>query len=107
MHKDEHVHFLFSTGLVDSRPLDLNPAGYLDFIAPELPLSAGEYSLVLWIECKRIVQDSIIGVAQLTVIDGDFCGTGRNYPPGWAGRCVLAKHHWRNDETFPATAIHG
>jgi lipopolysaccharide transport system ATP-binding protein len=103
VHKDEHVYFLLSTELVDTRQLDLFPSGYLDFIVPELPLSAGEYYLVPFIECNNVIQDCVIGAAQLSVIDGDFYGTGRNYPNGWQGRCVLVKHSWQNSEVSVLT----
>ena len=103
--KDEQVYFLLSTELVDRRQLDLH-YGYLDFIVPDLPLSVGEYYLISWLESNGIVQDSIIGAAQLSVIDGDFYGTGRNYPAAWEGRCVLVKHHWRQWEKGNVVAEH-
>jgi homopolymeric O-antigen transport system ATP-binding protein len=94
--KDEHVYFLMSTELVDKRQLDLEGRGAVDFVIAELPLSAGEYSLQSFIECRGVIQDWVVGAASLTVIDGDFYGTGRNYPDGWQGKTVLVRHHWRH-----------
>jgi len=94
VHKDEHVYFLLSTELVSRQQLNLKGIGYLDFVIPDLPLSAGEYYLNSFIESNKIIEDWVIGAAMLSIVDGDYFGTGRNYPEGWQGRCVLVKHHW-------------
>jgi hypothetical protein len=31
----------------------------------------------------------------LQVVDGDFFGSGRQYPEGWEGKGVLVPHEWR------------
>jgi lipopolysaccharide transport system ATP-binding protein len=95
IHKDERVYFLMSTELVNKTQLDLKGNGYIDFIVPELPLSQGTYYLVPFVESNHIIQDWIVGGAQLSVTDGDFYGTGKNYPRGWQGASVLVKHRWR------------
>jgi hypothetical protein len=35
----------------------------------------------------------------MTVVDGDFYGTGKTFPPGWQGKSVLVKHRWQQNET--------
>ncbi len=95
IHKDERVYFLMSTELVDKTQLDLVGDGYIDFIVPELPLSQGTYYLVPFVESNHVIQDYIVAAAKLSVTDGDFYGTGKNYPRGWQGATVLVKHTWK------------
>lgn len=96
--RGEHDYFLLSTDLVDKRQLDLHHDGHIDIIVPELPLSASTYDLTTFIQSQGEVQDCVDYAAQMSVVDGDFYGTGRNYPPGWAGRAVLIKHSWRQTQ---------
>jgi homopolymeric O-antigen transport system ATP-binding protein len=95
IHKDERVYFLMSTELVNKAQLDLKGNGFIDFIVPELPLSQGTYYLVPFVESNHVIQDYVVGAAKLSVTDGDFYGTGKNYPLGWQGASVLVKHTWR------------
>lgn len=94
VHRNERAYFLLSTELVDKTQLDLSGNGHVDFILPELPLSESDYSLASFIESNGTIQDAVTGAAELPVIDGDFFGTGRNYPDGWRGQSVLVRHHW-------------
>lgn len=91
----ETAYFLMSTDLVDSTPLDLHGEGWIDFRLPELPLSGGNYYVMSYVESNRDVQDWIHNAALLTVVDGDFYGTGKTYPPGWRGKCVLVQYSWK------------
>ena len=85
-----------STELVDTRQLDLEGGGFIDFIVPELPLSEGNYLLHVYLESNGQMQDWIMDAAEMSVVDGDFYGTGRNYPsPLWRGSTVLVKYQWR------------
>jgi len=93
--KDEAPYFLLSTDLVDDSPLALAGEGWVDFIVPELPLSAGGYALSTYVAADGETQDEVAHAVEFPVVDGDFYGTGRNYPPGWQGRSVLVKHSWR------------
>src|SRR6516164_4186531 len=93
--KDERLLMLLSTELVSTRQLDLYGDGYIDFIIPELPLSSSTYYLTSFIQTNGIVQDWVERAATMSVVDGDFYGTGRNYPQGWEGQVVLVKHYWR------------
>ncbi|MEX5217608.1 MAG: ABC transporter ATP-binding protein [Nitrospira sp.] len=94
--------FLMSTELVDSMPLELRGEGFIDFTLPELPLSGGLYHLVSFVESDRDIQDWVHNAALLSVVDGDFYGTGKTYPPGWQGKCVLVKYNWKVTETVPS-----
>lgn len=92
--KDDRPFINLSTELVEDRRLDLKETGYLDFIVPEFPLSRGNYLLTTFVETNKEIQDWVLDAADLPVIDGDFYGTGRNYPKGWDGKTVLVKHKW-------------
>jgi lipopolysaccharide transport system ATP-binding protein len=94
--------FLMSTELVDSMPLELRGEGFIDFTLPELPLSGGVYHIMSFVESDRDIQDWVHNAALLSVIDGDFYGTGKTYPPGWQGKCVLVKYNWKVTETVPS-----
>ncbi len=96
--------FLMGTELVDSTPLELRGEGFIDFTLPELPLSGGLYHIMSFVESDQDIQDWIHNAALLPVVDGDFYGTGKTYPPGWQGKCVLVKYNWRITETLPAAA---
>ncbi len=101
----ETAYFLMSTDLVDSSPLELHGEGWIDFRLPELPLSGGNYFVMSYVENDREVQDWIHNAALLTVVDGDFYGTGKTYPPGWKGKCVLVKYSWQQRDKAPLHAF--
>jgi lipopolysaccharide transport system ATP-binding protein len=94
VYRHGQVLFLASTELVQNRELVLGGEGYIDCIIDELPFSKGEYYLNPFIETNKVIQDYVEAAARMSVIDGNFYGTGRNYPPGWEGRTVLVKHAW-------------
>ena len=95
IHKNGAAYFLASSELVRNDELILKDKGFVDCVFPELPLSKGEYYLNSFVEAGKNIQDWVEGASTLSVVDGDFYGTGRNYPPGWEGQTVLVKHHWR------------
>ncbi len=98
VHKSEALYFLLSTDLVDKTQIDLEGEGTIDLIVPELPLTAGTYDLTTFIQSGPDVQDWVDRAAEMSVIDGDFYGTGRNYPPDWRGTTVLVHHSWRHQK---------
>jgi len=93
--RNERPYFNLSTELIDTRSLNLSGEGYLDFIIDRLPLSQSTYNLTSFIEADGIVQDWVEAAAEMYVLDGNFYGTGRNYPKGWAGVGVLLDYEWR------------
>jgi hypothetical protein len=94
--KDGISYFHLSTELVDIRQLDLEGSGYIDFIVPGLPLSEGNYLLHVYLESNGETQDWVMDAAEMSVVDGDFYGTGRNYVSReWRGATVLVKYHWQ------------
>lgn len=95
IHINGTAYVLLSSELVTNDELVLTGDGFVDCIIPGLPLSRGEYYLSSFIEANKTIQDWVEGAAVLSVIDGDFYGTGRNYPPGWEGQTILVKHHWK------------
>jgi lipopolysaccharide transport system ATP-binding protein len=99
--RDERPYLVLSTDLVDTRQLDIEGEGYIDFILPNLPLSAGNYTIATSIRSNNELQDYILRAAELSVIDGDFFGTGKAMIMGWHGQVVLAKHQWRLDRDLP------
>ena len=61
-----------------------------------IPLTAGTYDLTTYIQSGPDIQDWVDRAAEMSVTDGDFYGTGRNYPPDWRGATVLVHHSWRH-----------
>ena len=88
------TYFLASTELHTDECLTLAPEGFIDCIVPQLPLSLGVYYLGPFIEVNGIIEDWLDSAATLRVEDGNFYGTGKDYPSGWDGKTVLVKHHW-------------
>jgi len=43
---------------------------------------------------NREVEDWLTSAVTLHVVDGDFFGSGCQYPQGWQGKCVLVPHSW-------------
>lgn len=95
--KDGRYYFNLSTELVDTRQLDLEGSGFIDFVVPELPLSEGNYLLHVYLESNGEMQDWLMDAAVMSVVDGDYYGTGRNYPSAlWRGATVLVKYKWKH-----------
>ncbi len=86
--------FVCSTELTKDQPSSLPPSGAIRCVIPELPLSQGHYHLTLFFENNRVIQDWLKSALTLDVLDGDFFGTGKQYPDGWQGKCVLVHHLW-------------
>jgi lipopolysaccharide transport system ATP-binding protein len=85
---------MMPTDVATRRRLDLQGVGYVDFSIPELPLSAGDYVLEFFVDSSGVAQDELAAARSLSVVDGDFYGSGRDYPVGWAGKYVLVKFGW-------------
>lgn len=89
--KNDRPYIMLSTEVITTRRLDLEGNGHLDYTVPDFPLSAGEYGLDFYIESNGTMQDALVCAFPLSVIDGDFYGSGRNYPEGWQGQYVLVR----------------
>ena len=94
------IYIVTSTDLHIDGCLTLSPKGFIDCIVEELPLSLGTYYLSPYFELNGVTQDFIEAAAILQVEDGNFYGTGKDYPPGMDGKTVLVRHRWE-----PATDI--
>jgi homopolymeric O-antigen transport system ATP-binding protein len=88
------VYFLASTELHTDEPLNLSHEGFIECIVDELPLSLGTYYLSPFMEVNGVIQDWLESVATFHVEDGNFYGTGKDYPQGWEGKTVLVRHRW-------------
>jgi lipopolysaccharide transport system ATP-binding protein len=88
------LFFLASTELHIDDCLTLSPKGFIDCVVDELPLSVGTYYLAPYFELNGVTQDWVDSAAILQVEDGNFYGTGKDYPPGYDGKTVLVKHRW-------------
>jgi lipopolysaccharide transport system ATP-binding protein len=88
------TYFLASTELHSDQSLNLPPDGFIDCIVEELPLSLGTYYLGIFMEVNSVIQDWLESSATLHVEDGNFYGTGKDYPLGWDGKTVLVRHRW-------------
>jgi len=88
------TYFLASTELYIDGCVSLAPDGFIDCIVDELPLSLGTYYLGPFIEVNGVIQDWLDSAATLYVEDGNFYGTGKDYPLGWDGKTVLVRHRW-------------
>ncbi len=85
--------------LVSNEEVILGESGYVDCIIPTLPLTRGDYALNPYLESGKEIEDWVENGIILGVADGDFYGSGRDYPPGWEGTTVLIKHNWAFSNT--------
>jgi lipopolysaccharide transport system ATP-binding protein len=86
------IFFVLSSDLVHKKHIEIHNDGYIDFEIESLPLSRGEYYLTVFLESYDGIEDWVDGAAKFEVEDGDFYGTGKNYPKGWDGKTVLVRH---------------
>jgi lipopolysaccharide transport system ATP-binding protein len=88
------VLFNCSSELVPNRLKNIPGSGAVDLMIDKLPLTAGTYQLNLFFEVDGVIADYLLGGVSLNVVDGNFYGAGRDYPPGWEGKGVLVPHSW-------------
>lgn len=94
LNRNERPLFLLSTDMVDTRQIDLQGSGYIDFRVPSLPLTEGNYYFILWLFTNGELQDFVDHAMEMSVVGGDFFGTSRSCPIGWEGQIVLVHHSW-------------
>jgi lipopolysaccharide transport system ATP-binding protein len=80
---------------VTATPLHFGERGCVDCVIDRLPLSEGDYPLVLFLEVAGVVQDRIDHEVVLPVVGGDFFGCGNSVPRTARGRkLVLIDQRW-------------
>lgn len=93
--RGEEYRFALSTRQTASGDVHFAGDGYVDFVIPHLPLTDGKYSLDVSLE-SQMVHDVIADAAEMSVVDGDFFGTGRVLPAeNWKDPGVLIPHQLR------------
>jgi lipopolysaccharide transport system ATP-binding protein len=99
-----HQLFVCSTALTARDDVELGRRGLAVCTIPDFPLTAGEYAMTLTLESNQELEDQIQSSARLSVLDGDFFGTGRQCPAGWEGRSVIVRHAWSVEGAPPVEA---
>jgi lipopolysaccharide transport system ATP-binding protein len=84
--------FACLSSVAQSAPLVLKPGGRLLLRIPRLPLMAGLYTYTAWISAGGTLEDLVRDAGNLSVVGGDFFGTGR-LPPNAVGD-FLIPHTW-------------
>ncbi len=92
------IFFVCSTEMTSKEPQNLPPCGAVRCVIPRLPLSQGRYNLTVFLEVNREIEDWLPAAVPLQVVDGDFFGSGRQYPEGWEGKGVLVPHRWEIEQ---------
>jgi homopolymeric O-antigen transport system ATP-binding protein len=96
MSNNPRPYFELSTDLVYKSSLQLSGRGHVEFVVPDVPLPGGTYHLNTCIASDgKVVQDLVEDAVKLTVVDGDYYGTGKLYHGGWHRRSVLVRHSCR------------
>jgi len=73
-------------------PLTLIPGARLHCRIPRLPLMPGVYTFTIGCRVNETLGDLVSDAGKLSVVEGDFYGTGK-LPPGTAGDFLVA-HDW-------------
>jgi lipopolysaccharide transport system ATP-binding protein len=90
----EHL-FTCWTDMLNSNFEQLFPDERLICEIPKLPLSAGRYSFNIYCEVNGVLADWVLQAGVLSVVEGDYFGTGRMPPQSHGG--LLVDHQWRRD----------
>jgi lipopolysaccharide transport system ATP-binding protein len=87
-----HLSSPVSGALLDEIPGE----GVARCVVPRCPLPAGQYRIHIWAEIANQPIDWIEFACELTIVQGDFFGSGKAPPP--THRAVLVDHGWTVDE---------
>ena len=102
--RDGQTSFVVSTAMASSDVLDLRGGDWVDFTIPAFPLVGGRYLVDAHLTAGLEAQDAVWAATEVSVVDGDFFGTGRTAPmKGWKSMGVLVKHDYRLGAATPAT----
>jgi lipopolysaccharide transport system ATP-binding protein len=83
------LSIVLSTEMVLNNSVSINEGTCLDFEIEKFPLTKGEYIMTLFLECNSEIEDWLNDVFTFSVEDGNFYGTPKLYPAGYAGKTVL------------------
>lgn len=100
--REERYFFVLATETTVPREMVLDGAGVIEVTVPALPLGGGEYDLSTYIGSGAIRHDFVERAGKLSVVDGDFFGTGRNSIKGTEGKSVLVRHTWGEPIAAPS-----
>ena len=84
--------FLCRSDLQGTEYVDLPPTGSVFCRIPRLPLPPGEFTVNLHCEINGSVADWVRNAASVTVIEGDYYGSGRL--PSQGRGDLLVEHYW-------------
>ena len=78
--RKQRIYTMLSTELASRSQIDVQEDGIIEFVVPKFPLTEAVYYMTVFIESNKVIQDWVMDAVELNVIDGDYYGTGRNYP---------------------------
>lgn len=96
---ENNWYFGLSTALSSTEELKIMGDGWVDIHVPAWPLLGGNYQLNIYVEGDGEMQDRVKSAYSMSVIDGDFFGTGRTNHEGWRDSYVLIPHSWSSSAT--------
>lgn len=93
--RKERVYCMLSTEVTSNKVINVSKNGVIEFIIPRFPLTEAVYSISVFVEANNIIQDWVMGANELSVVGGDYYGTGRNCPGrNWNGEYPLVDFTW-------------
>jgi lipopolysaccharide transport system ATP-binding protein len=95
--RKERVYCMLSTELTSKEVLNIEKKGYVEFLIPRLPLTESVYSITVFVEANNVIQDWVMDAYELSVVGGDYYGTGRNCPHrNFSGEYPLIEFSWKH-----------
>ena len=95
--------FLCRSDLQGTELVNLQPNGSVFCRIPRMPLPPGEFRVNLHGEVNGIVADWVRDACTVTVVEGDFYGSGR-LPPRSRGD-LLVEHYWSADRMMATKTL--
>ncbi|HEX9784473.1 MAG TPA: ABC transporter ATP-binding protein [Opitutaceae bacterium] len=90
--ESEQLCCVLSTWMARPEPIYVSGSGHIDFTVRDLPLAGGVYTLDPFLESNELY-DNVSNGGEMSVVDGDFFGSGRIKPsPHWRSVGVLVRH---------------